>query len=88
VTTLTVDDDHGRAVERLTDAGMVAAVRRDPDQPTWVVTGTDATAAAGAAAALDGAVLRDRYAVAFSGGQPVPLPSPEDAPADGPEPCR
>ncbi len=37
----------GRAPRR---AGLIAAVRDGDDQPTWLVTGTDETAAAGAAA--------------------------------------
>jgi len=84
---LTVEDDHGRPALSLDGAGLIAAVRRGGDQPTWVVTGTDAPAAGVAAAALGSGVLRDRYAVAFADGQaqPVPAAEPASAPEDG---CR
>jgi hypothetical protein len=80
---LTVEDDHGGPALHLDDAGLIAAVRRGQDQPTWVVTGTDAPAAGVAAAALGSGVLRDRYAVAFGDGQVQPVPAA--APASDPE---
>ncbi|HET6831855.1 MAG TPA: DUF4430 domain-containing protein [Solirubrobacterales bacterium] len=72
---LTIEDDHGRPAERLADAGLIAAVRRGDDQPTWLITGTDAPAAGVAAAALGSGVLRDRYAVAFGDGRVLPVPA-------------
>jgi len=84
-TALTVEDDHGRPAERLTGAGLIAAVRRGEDQPTWLVTGTDAPAAGVAAAALGSGVLRDRYAVAFGDGRVLPVPASGSAAAGG---CR
>lgn len=84
---LTVADDRGRPASRFDDAGLIAAVRRGGDQPTWLVTGTDAPAAGVAAAALGSGILRDRYAVAFADGraQPVPAAAPASAPEAG---CR
>jgi hypothetical protein len=55
-------------------AGLVAATRSGDNPPTWVVTGSDAAASAAAARLLDPADLRNRYAVATSGGHPMPLP--------------
>jgi hypothetical protein len=84
---LTVTDDHGRPAAALEDAGLIAAVRRGGDQPTWLVTGTDAPAVGVAAAALGSGVIRDRYAVAFAGSRVLPVPAPE--PASGQEAaCR
>jgi hypothetical protein len=76
---LTIEDDHGRPALHLEDAGLIAAVRRGEDQPTWVVTGTDAPAAGVAAAALGSGVLRDRYAVAVGDGQVQPVPAAASA---------
>jgi hypothetical protein len=84
---LTIEDDRGRPAERLTDAGLIAAVRRGEDQPTWLVTGTDAPAVGVAAAALESGVLRDRYAVAFGDGRVVPVPAAAPAAEPG-EGCR
>jgi hypothetical protein len=72
---LTIDDDHGRPVERLDGAGLIAAVRENEDEPTWVVTGTDDDATAGAAAAVGADTLRDRYAVAVDGGEAAAIPA-------------
>ena len=72
---LTIDDSHGRAVQRLDDAGLIAAVRDGEDQPTWLVTGTDEAAAADAASILGADALRDRYAVAVAGGDPIAAPA-------------
>jgi hypothetical protein len=67
--------------ERLTSAGLVAAVRNGDDQPTWVVTGTDEAATGDAAAILDEADLRDRYAAATAAdGESMPVPAPDDLP--------
>jgi hypothetical protein len=82
---LTVSDDHGRPALRIEGGGLIAAVRRGGDQPTWLVTGTDSPAAGVAAAAIGSGVLRDRYAVAFGDGQvqPVPAAAPASAPLEG-----
>ncbi len=56
------------------DAGLVAATRRYEAPPTWVVTGGGGAGVRAAAAMLNAADLRDRYAVAAEGGEGVPLP--------------
>ena len=61
----------GRAVARRSapGAGLVAATRFEEQQPTWVVTGTDARRArAGGARCSTRSALRDRFAVATDGG--------------------
>jgi hypothetical protein len=78
-TELVVDDDHGRPARRLAGGGLVAAVRDGEDQPTWLVTGTDDEAVVAAAGLLGPDDLRDRYAVAVSGGEAVPAPAPADS---------
>src|SRR5436190_2972766 len=55
-------------------AGLVAALRGSGDQPTWIVTGSGASAVRRAADSLDSDSLRNRYAVAATGGGAVPLP--------------
>jgi hypothetical protein len=55
-------------------AGLVAALQGSGDQPTWIVTGSGASAVRRAADALDSDSLRNRYAIAATGGGPVPLP--------------
>jgi hypothetical protein len=57
-------------------AGLVAATRDGDDPPTWVVTGTGTAEVAAAARLLDPADLRDRYAVAVTGGKATALPVP------------
>jgi len=71
-------DVRGRPVRRLgPGAGLVAATRLEEQQPTWVVTGTDARGVAAAAAAFRSADLRDRFALAIEGGGGrVPVPEP------------
>jgi hypothetical protein len=86
-TGLVVDDDHGRPARRLADGGLVAAVREGEDQPTWVVTGTDADAVTAAAGLLGPDDLRDRYAVAVSGGEAIAAPTTASAGDSGGE-CR
>lgn len=56
-------------------AGLVAAVRLGDEQPTWVVTGTDESGVGDAIELLDAEDLRDRYAVAISGGEVIALPA-------------
>jgi hypothetical protein len=56
-------------------AGLVAALRRGDDLPTWIVTGSKATAVGRAARLLDERSLRDRYAVAQPAeGSAIALP--------------
>jgi hypothetical protein len=68
-------DAKGRTVRALgPGAGIVAATRFEDQQPTWVVSGTDGEGLARAITLIDRAALADRFAVASSGAQPVPLP--------------
>ena len=72
-------DERGRTVRTLgRGGGLLAATRIEGQQPTWVVTGTDTTGVAAAAAALDEDQLRDHFAVAIDEGRTLalPLPSP------------
>ncbi len=56
------------------DAGLIAATRDGEAPPTWVVTGTSAAGVNAAAGLLNGADLRNHYAVAVEGGRETPLP--------------
>ena len=68
-------DERGRVRGRLTrDAGLVAATRFEEQVPTWVVTGVDAAGVERAARLLNERTLRDRFAVASDGPNPIPLP--------------
>ena len=70
-------DSQGRKVRTLgAGSGLVAATRFLDQQPTWVVTGTDAVGVASAAAALIEDRLKNHFAVALEAGQEVPLPLP------------
>jgi hypothetical protein len=73
---LDVLDGEGRVARRLgAGAGLVAAVRYQAAQPTWVVTGTDGAGILAAARALRPATLSDRFALALaSGGHPMSAP--------------
>lgn len=77
--TLQLLDAQGRAVLTLgARSGLLAATRYREEAPVWVVTGTDEAGVDRAAAALDEATLRDRFAVALpQTGAPVALPVPE-----------
>jgi uncharacterized protein DUF4430 len=55
-------------------AGLVAALRGEGDEPTWIVTGSGGWAVRRAAEALDSGSLRDRYAIAATPAGPVSLP--------------
>jgi hypothetical protein len=55
-------------------AGLVAAVDRGDDPPTWIVTGQTGGAVKRAAASMRSETLRNRYAVAATGHGAVPLP--------------
>jgi hypothetical protein len=57
-----------------TGAGLVAAFGRDGDSPVWMVTGPTEAAVRRAAGALDSQSLRNRYAVAVTARETVPLP--------------
>jgi hypothetical protein len=55
-------------------AGLVGATRRYEGPPVWVVTGGTPAAVRAAAGLLDGAALRNHYAVATEDGKERPLP--------------
>jgi hypothetical protein len=68
-------DEGGRIVQRIArGGGLVAATRFEEQQPTWVVTGTDTRGLDAATKLVSEPLLRDRFAVATSGGGPVALP--------------
>ena len=72
-------DVKGRTVRTLgPGTGLVAATRFEEQQPTWVVSGTDAAGVDRAVALLDRATLRNRFAVAASGA-PEAISLPVDA---------
>jgi Domain of unknown function (DUF4430) len=72
---LTVLDDRGRRGASLgAGAGLVAATRLREQQPTWVVTGTDAAGTLAAARALREGALRNRFAVAVEDSRTLPVP--------------
>lgn len=60
--------------------GLVAATRNGAGPPTWIVTGMSPEGVRAASELLDAETLRDRYAVAISEGDEVPLPVVGDAP--------
>ncbi len=73
--TLQLLDPEGRPGRTLgAGAGLVAATRDQVSQPTWVVTGTDATGVAAAAASLTPVRLRNRFALAVQGASYIPVP--------------
>jgi hypothetical protein len=55
-------------------AGLVAATRFEDQAPTWVVAGTDSAGLRQAIALLEQRTLESRFAVATSGGAPIPVP--------------
>jgi hypothetical protein len=68
-------DENGKKARGFgAEAGLVAATRRYEGPPVWLVTGGTGGAVRAAAAALDGADLRDHYAVASEAGAVTPLP--------------
>ncbi len=72
-------DAAGREAERYgPGAGLVAAVRRGEDPPTWLVTGTDKAGVAAAAALFNHDDLEDHYAVAAT-----PSVAPQSLPVGG-----
>jgi hypothetical protein len=73
--TIAALDARGRAVRRLgPGTGLVAATKWNDETPTWIVTGTDAAGVAAAAKAFDERALKDRFALAVSGGRAIALP--------------
>jgi len=73
--TLELLDAQGRVARSLSgDAGLVAATAEGSDEATWLITGTDPAGVAQAAAALNPPSLRDRFALAVSGGSDFGLP--------------
>ena len=75
--TVAVLDARGQTVRTLgPGTGLVAAMKRPDDRPTWVVTGTDAAGVASAARAFEEGTLDHRFALAVSRDLPVALPAP------------
>jgi hypothetical protein len=69
-----LDEDGTKARTFGTNAGLVAATRKFEGPPVWLVTGATDAGVQAAAAALDGADLRDHFAVASEAGTVTPLP--------------
>jgi hypothetical protein len=68
-------DAQGRTVRTLgAGSGLVAATTFTGQQPTWIVTGTDAVGVAAAAAAMTEDILDGHFAVAVEAGKATPLP--------------
>jgi hypothetical protein len=68
-------DDQGRVARALgPGGGLLAATQIEAQQPTWIVTGADATGVAAAAAALSENELQDHFSIAVEDGRTVPLP--------------
>jgi hypothetical protein len=55
-------------------SGLVAATRFEDQAPTWVVAGTDSAGLGRAIALLEQRTLESRFAVATTGGAPIPIP--------------
>jgi hypothetical protein len=55
-------------------SGLVAATKVGDQQPIWIVTGTDEAGLMAAARMLDEQTLVNKYAVATSSQQTIPLP--------------
>jgi hypothetical protein len=75
--TLAALDERGRVARRLGPrTGLVAATRGPGQQPTWVVTGTDAAGLAAAARAFAGgeSALAGKFALAVSADRALALP--------------
>ena len=68
-------DQTANPVQEVDEGGSLVAAVRDGDSPaTWVATGTDPAAVRAAVELLDEATLRDRYAVALDGTEPLAVP--------------
>ena len=71
-------DEEGRVDRTLgPGGGLLAATQIEAQQPTWIVTGVDASGVAAAAAALTEQELEDHFAIAVEKGLTVPLPASE-----------
>jgi hypothetical protein len=57
-----------------TGGGLVAATADSQSAPTWLITGTDPSAVAAAARAVNERTLRNRFAVAVAGARVIPIP--------------
>ena len=79
---LALDERAEVARAQVSDAGLVAALRRGERPPTWLVTGTDAAGVAAAAEALDGDRLAHRFALAVTpeGDLRLPDKGPDESP--------
>jgi hypothetical protein len=65
----------GRTARTLTTgAGLIAATEREKEAPVWAITGTDSAGVDAAARKFDGVTLDERFAVAVSGSEALPLP--------------
>jgi hypothetical protein len=72
---LTLLDQTGGAVQTLrSSGGLIAATRRAPDPPVWLVTGTDGEGVELAARAFDQRALQNRFAVAVGPAGAIALP--------------
>ena len=68
-------DPHGRVVRTLyAGSGLIAATAQGSAEPTWLITGTDPSGVAAAAAALTPSQLHDRFALAVQGGRAFAVP--------------
>jgi len=68
-------DPHGAVVRTLgAGAGLIAATAQGSDEPTWLITGTDAAGVLAAGRALSAGRLRDHFALAVQGSTDIPLP--------------
>jgi hypothetical protein len=69
-------DELGQSVRTLhAGGGLIAATAQEDQQPTWVITGTDAVGVDAAAAALQIDRLNRHFALAVAAGRDVPLPT-------------
>jgi hypothetical protein len=68
-------DANGHTVRTLAaGSGLIAATRQSEAAPTWVVTATDEHGLELAAGGFAEATLRNRFAVAFTGGEALAIP--------------
>lgn len=68
-------DPRGKVVRALgAGAGLVAATANQTSKPIWLITGTDRTGVASAAAALTPARLEDHFALVVRGTVDLPVP--------------
>ena len=73
--TISALDARGRPARELgPGTGLIAATKWNDEMPTWVITGTDQAGVDAAARAFDERALRNKYALAITGGRGVALP--------------